>query len=448
MQTDTIENRLTKAKVNIILNDGLAFFASLMMKRPFIADSTIATACTNGKVVRYNPQFFDGLSQDELVFVICHELMHITLLHHTRRGCREVEMWNHAADYAINPILHKAGLKLIKGVLMDAKYLDMSAETIYNILEQEKMQQQEQQQQEQKDEQDEEQDGADGQESPDNTSQDDEEGEGDEEGNGEGDENDEGDGEGEGDGESDETDGDGEGDSTTPDMGIGGVEDTPAASESELEQAEAETKQEVAAAMQIAKSQGKMPAFLESMAKAVLEPRVAWQEVLSRFINDTSKSDYSFMRPNRRFAGRVVMPSLHKEEIGGIVLVIDTSGSVFGVLDLLDKFATEMQEVCSMIQSPITVLHVDTKVQGEPDIIEPDDTFILKPRGGGGTDFRPAFEWLEENDTPVKAMVYFTDMECYDYPSEEPAYPVLWARYGSDRSVPPFGEIIQVDGFR
>ena len=456
----TAQEKITKAKVSIILSNALAFFASLMMKKPFIVDNSIKTACTNGKVIKYNPLYIDSLSQDEVVSLICHELMHLTLLHHVRREGRDLEMFNKAADYAINPILKKAGLKIPKGWLLDSRFEDMSAETIYRILEQEKRDEQQKKKQEQQQaNDDQEQDdqpsqpGDDSQQSPDNTPQDDS---GDDSNDTDSDDDqdagNDGDSDGNSDSDSDSQDGDdGQGSPANApqqaDLGVGGVVDAPAATKAEMEQAEAETKQEIAAALQIAKAQGKSSAFLEKMVAEVLQPRIAWQEVLSRFISDTDKSDYNFLRPNRRFSGRMVMPSLHKDAIGGIVLVIDTSISVYSRLPLLKRFATEMQEVCSMIQSPITVIHCDTQVRGEADIIEPDDTFELKPRGGGGTDFVPPFEWLEEQGIDVKCVVYFTDMECSSYP-EEPDYPVLWARYGSDRSVPPFGEIIQVDEHR
>lgn len=457
--------RITKAKIAIILDVKLAFFASLMMKKPFIADASVQTACTDGKCIRYNPQFFDELSNEEIKFVIVHEVMHITNLHHTRRSGRDAALWNEAADYCINWMLKEAGMHLPKGVLIDAKFANMSAESVYSILSQQKQQQQPQPQEDDQQEQDDDDqqgdqlsdskqqndDGDSDDQSQDANTDDSEgdnsDGEGDGSEDGEdgkdGQQNDsDGDSDGEGDGE-----GDKDGNNNAETFGIGGVVDAPATKMAEMEQAEAEAKQEIAAAIQIAKSKGSLSPFLEKMAREMLEPKVAWQEVLSRFLTDTSKDDYSFMRPSRKSLGRLSMPSLYKQEVGKVVLVLDTSISVFSQIKLLNRFIAEMQDVCSMMHSPITVLHVDTEVRGEPDIIEPDDTFAIKPRGGGGTDFRPAFEWLEENDEEVAALIYFTDMECYSYPPE-PSYPVLWARYGSDRSVPPFGEIIQVDGFR
>ena len=43
----------------------------------------------------------------------------------------------------------------------------------------------------------------------------------------------------------------------------------------------------------------------------------------------------------------------------------------------------------------------------------PDEIAI---RGRGGTDFRPGFAWLEENDIRPGVCLYFTDMLCSSYP--------------------------------
>ena len=45
-------------------------------------------------------------------------------------------MWNDAADYAINPILTEAGFVLPDGALMSSEYRGMTAEQIYDDLDQ------------------------------------------------------------------------------------------------------------------------------------------------------------------------------------------------------------------------------------------------------------------------------------------------------------------------
>jgi predicted metal-dependent peptidase len=57
--------------------------------------------------------------------------------------------------------------------------------------------------------------------------------------------------------------------------------------------------------------------------------------------------------------------------------------------------------------------------------------------GGGGTDFRPVFEWLDAAGCRPDALVYFTDA-CGDFPGAPPPYPVLWLVKGN--APVPWGE--------
>lgn len=88
------------------------FFATLALKIAggdnAIADWNIPTCCTDGRKLRYNPEFMAGLSIEEAEFVLAHEVLHCTNNHHTRRGNRDLRLFNIAADLAINPILRDA----------------------------------------------------------------------------------------------------------------------------------------------------------------------------------------------------------------------------------------------------------------------------------------------------------------------------------------------------
>lgn len=363
------------------------FFASLMLKRKFILDANIKTACTDGIVFKFSPSFIDTLSHEELVGTIAHEIMHISLLHHLRREWRNADKWNHAADYAINPMLMQSNFALPKGTLYNAAFVDKSAEEIYSLL-------------------------------PDGNEKDDD-----------------GEGQAGNDGQQKK-----EGLYSKP--GMGDVEDYPATSKAELSKAEAEAKQEFAQAMQIAKQAGKMPQGLQRLVEEILQPKIHWQEVLSRFISEIAKNDYSFSKPNTRYLqSDFIMPSLYSIEMGEIVLMVDTSGSIDN--ELLNRFAGEMQDICGLFKSPIKVLYIDTEVAGEQDI-EPDEPLELEPKGGGGTDFKPGFEWLQEHGISPKAVVYLTDGCCYSYP-EEPEFPVLWAVTDNKHFEPPFGEVVNID---
>jgi predicted metal-dependent peptidase len=63
----------------------------------------------------------------------------------------------------------------------------------------------------------------------------------------------------------------------------------------------------------------------------------------------------------------------------------------------------------------------------------------LQPVGGGGTEFGPCFEWLDERGIQPQTMVFLTDLYG-TLPASAPAYPILWASTGGRRA--PFGEVI------
>ena len=52
-----------------------------------------------------------------------------------------------------------------------------------------------------------------------------------------------------------------------------------------------------------------------------------------------------------------------------------------------------------------------------------------RPKGRGGTDFRPGFEWLAEQGIRPGVCLYFTDMECSRYPEAEPSFSVVWVNW-------------------
>jgi len=94
-----------RAKVALVLEQ--AFFASIICSMPMIEDPALSppTMATNGKWVRYHPDFVETMSFDEIKFVLCHEVMHCVYAHMFRRGDRDHRRWNQAGDYVINDML-------------------------------------------------------------------------------------------------------------------------------------------------------------------------------------------------------------------------------------------------------------------------------------------------------------------------------------------------------
>ena len=123
---------LHKAKVQLILK--YVFFASILLKLKIREEPSIPTLATDGRELLYNPDFVQTLTREELTAVLAHEVMHVVLLHHTRREGRTALRWNMAADHVVNLQLQDDGLRLPEGCLADPQYKGMTTEKVYSLL--------------------------------------------------------------------------------------------------------------------------------------------------------------------------------------------------------------------------------------------------------------------------------------------------------------------------
>lgn len=128
------EEALSKAKILLMTKPNSVFFTTLCFSLHHKFDTGVPTACTDGKYVTYNPDFFMGLSPEERVFLLLHETMHCAYLHMMRLGEFNHTKWNKATDHVINLQLIERGFKMPEGGLADLRYTGMSAEEVYKIL--------------------------------------------------------------------------------------------------------------------------------------------------------------------------------------------------------------------------------------------------------------------------------------------------------------------------
>ena len=98
------------------------------------------TMATDGVSIHYDPGFVLAHTEGEIIFVICHEIMHNVLFHFARK-MPDPNLWNTAADYALNQLLDGVG-EMPKGALYpgcgqypnDSDFVNLSAEQIYELL--------------------------------------------------------------------------------------------------------------------------------------------------------------------------------------------------------------------------------------------------------------------------------------------------------------------------
>ena len=110
--------RAARARLILGRDAASAFFATLALRLTPEADPGCPTMATDGRRLVYGPAFVTGLSPDELLGVLVHEVMHCALAHHARRGDRAPVRWNVACDLAVNPLLLDAGFALPVGRLL------------------------------------------------------------------------------------------------------------------------------------------------------------------------------------------------------------------------------------------------------------------------------------------------------------------------------------------
>ena len=67
--------RLMLSKMRILCNNG--FYGLLLMHMKYGLDAECGTAYTDGKVIRFDPKFLDELNDDELDFIMMHEILHL-----------------------------------------------------------------------------------------------------------------------------------------------------------------------------------------------------------------------------------------------------------------------------------------------------------------------------------------------------------------------------------
>lgn len=169
---------------------------------------------------------------------------------------------------------------------------------------------------------------------------------------------------------------------------------------------------------------------------------------------DQDAFDYGFYSYGLSLYGNMplIEPQETKEvkKIEEFVIVIDTSMSCSG--ELVKKFLEETYDVLSQNNSFFRKVHIhilqcdervqeDVKIEKEEDLKNYMDNLEL--RGGGGTDFRPAFAHIEEMKEQhifrnLRGVIYFTDGQGI-YPSRRPSFDtafVFLEEEGKDIHVP------------
>ena len=194
-------------------------------------------------------------------------------------------------------------------------------------------------------------------------------------------------------------------------------------------------------------SRGLLPMFAKRMLEELRKAETDWRTVLNEFVQE-EVVDYSFSPPDRRFDDSpFFLPDFNgkDETVEDVLFMIDTSGS------MSDKMITAAY---SEIKGAID--QFDGKLKGwlgffDAAIIEPkpfaneEEFRVIRPAGGGGTDFQIIFEYVHKHmATPPASIVILTDGFA-PFPMEHLAMgiPVLWLLNNKDVD-PPWGKVARI----
>ena len=378
-------DKLLQAKTHLALKE--PFFSTMLYRFPMIETDIIpfAAVTPRGQIL-YNAQAIEKLSVDEIIFLLCHEVLHIAFSHTLRRGNRDHIIFNVACDAVINETLIELGVgrfiengvrlenaqnryaeDIYDEIYANVKFIRLTYDLIFS-----------------------------------------------------GDKNITGI-KGDSLGKARKIYGDTISDSLEKDLD----------NEVKLAVAEAITKQKMMG-KGMGQAMGKLITLLEDY---VLTEKLPWHVLLGQYMNKFVNQNQSWRRPNKRFSD-VYLPSVDKEaRMGTLVVGIDTSGSISDEkLACFGRHLFDVIEECK--PEEVFVLWCDTQVAKVENHQWEEVPFELKAAGRGGTDMRSINKWVDENAPEADACVIFTDgLTPYPEKNEE-EIPTLWVITNKLPSIP------------
>jgi predicted metal-dependent peptidase len=169
--------------------------------------------------------------------------------------------------------------------------------------------------------------------------------------------------------------------------------------------------------------------------------RPPWELALQRWLDSAAPSDRSYARPSRRGADRkdVVLPG-RKREGWTLHIVLDTSGSM---VEEVPRALGAIADFCEAVGvDEVHLIQCDTSV-GSDEVLAPAEMGQWQVTGYGGSDLTPAMLRLAESPE-VGAAIVLTDGDI-NYPEHALPYNVLWvlpAWKNPQEFTPRYGKVI------
>lgn len=418
------QRRLLLSRMRILCNHG--FYGLLLMHMMYAIDEEVSTACTDGMRIIFGTEFLENLSDGELDFVMMHEVLHVVLQHCARGAELDAERFNIACDIVVNSnVLLENGMQISSITLKkygESMHLapdgkegyTYTAEQVYQML------------------------------PPTPKSKNiislpgggmqGEEGKTDKGGFGLG--------------RAEKKQGTiGEMISSWDDHSRWGMDEE----DDTLRDVWVKRFEDACEAISIrdaSNSRGTLPLFAKRILEELRKPQTNWRTILNDFIQE-EVVDYSFSPPDRRFDDSpFFLPDFNGKEdiVEDILFMVDTSGSMSDAMitaayseikGAIDQFDGKLKGWLGFFDAAVI----------EPKPFENEEEFrIIRPAGGGGTDFQIIFEYVHKHmqDKLPASIIILTDGYA-PFPKEKLAFgiPVLWL-LNNEKVTPPWGKIARI----
>lgn len=388
---DKEERRLKKAKINLMRQPKFALWSGLLMVGNTQIRDDIPTAATDGRNDYYGREFIKELTDKQLPFVVLHETLHKAFRHlHVWRKLYDENprLANMACDYVINLIIvdYDPEQKYIEnppGLLLDRKFAGLNTKQVYDLLKRQ--------------------------------------GKGEDVGGGGG-----------GGGGFDHHDWEGA-DSLSDEEKEKLVRDIDRA-----------IRQGQIAAKNAGEGEGGMPRELEEL----IQPQVNWKQELAEFVRSTCRGNdmSSWRRLNRRYLPQdIYLPSLRSEKVQGVVVGVDTSGSISSELR---AFMSELKDLMESVNPErLDLMYWDTVVAGH-EVYDSSSFEALmtstQPKGGGGTNPACVTTYIKEKNITPDCVIMLTDGQVPNWGADWNA-PVLWVVCNNSSAYASNGKTVHIN---
>lgn len=198
-------------------------------------------------------------------------------------------------------------------------------------------------------------------------------------------------------------------------------------------------------AMTVAKMTGgsgwsDMPGGLITEIDTLLNPKLPWEVLLQKWLNERSDCGSNWSRRNRRY-GHVYLPSRGSQDgLEHLMFALDCSCSVTN--EQLQLFNSELKGA-KEAHNPerMTVVSFDTEIQDEWEFDSSHEINGLTFHGRGGTDLHALYARAKQ--LVPSALVIFSDLEVEIPP--DPGIPIVWICLDRPHTTVPYGTLIHVD---